>query len=67
MKSSRAIRRDLANLSLNWKGNYQQNRRYRMLREELITAEEREAREAAEPKPEFKGPHLLADRSWMRA
>ena len=55
------------NLWRNWNGSYQQSRRLAILKTDLLYAEEREAREAAEPKPEFKGPHLLVDRSWMRA
>ena len=64
MKSVKTLEQDLKNLLLNYKGTYQQRRRYAMLKDQLHTAKEREARHV---EPESQGPHLLADLSWMRS
>lgn len=64
MKSVRRLEEDLRNLSRNYKGTYEQRRRFAMLKDQLESAREREAREV---EPEWQGPHLLADLSWLRS
>ena len=64
MKSVKRLEEDLKNLARNYKGTYQQRRRFAMLRSDLESAREREAREVKE---EWQGPHLLSDLSWMRS